>query len=133
MALNALLARLESRGVTPVTSQKMSDVTPRLASIMACTLVTPVTSQKNVTGDKETGEPLPDRAMESRRQRVLAMLDAKPASRYAVLVDYPNTDPVIVAVGVREVATLEVAIPAAKFDAFTLLELIGRHRGVTIH
>lgn len=133
MALNDLLARLESRSVTPVTPQKMPDVTPRPAPILACTPVTPVTSQKCVMADKPDSDRLPDATMEARRQHVLAMLDEKPASRYAVLVEYPNTDPVIVTVGIRGVATLEVSIPAAQFDSFTLLELIGRHGGETIH
>ena len=72
-------------------------------------------------------------AAEASRQRVLAMLAERPGIRYAVVVDNPDIDPVLVSVGIRDVATFELAIPAAKFDSFTLIDLIGRYGGVTVH
>jgi hypothetical protein len=78
------------------------------------------------------GEPLPDPAMEARRQRVLAMLAERPDIKYAVVVDNPDTDPVIVALAIRDVGTCELVIPAANYDAFALLALIERH-GATVH
>lgn len=69
---------------------------------------------------------------EARRQRVLAMLAKRPWSRYAVVVDNPDTDPVILALAIHGVGTCELRIPRAKFDAFLLLDLIERHCG-TVH
>lgn len=100
--------------------------------MLACTPVTPVTAENDDTADKTTGEPLPNPAMEGRRQRVLAMLAERPGIKYAVVVDSPNTDPVIVALAIRDVGTCEFAIPAANYDAFALLALIERH-GATVH
>ena len=77
-------------------------------------------------------EPLSDPAAEARRQRVLAMLDEHPNIRRAVVVADTDADPVLVSIGIRGVAAFEFAIPAAKFDAFLLLDLIGRHGG-TVH
>lgn len=72
-------------------------------------------------------------AAEARRQRVLAMLAENPNIRRTVLVDNPDTDPVLVSIAVRDVATFELAIPATRFDAFKLLDLIGHHGGATVH
>ena len=76
--------------------------------------------------------PLPDPAAEARRQRVLAMLADRPGIRYAVLANNLDTDPVLVTIGIRDVGTCELAIPAANYDAFALLALIERH-GATVH
>ena len=132
MALDALLARLEGRAVTPVTADAIADVTPKPAPMLACTPVTPVTAENDDTADKATGEPRPDPPMEARRQCVLAMLAAQPGIRYAVVVNNPDTDPVIVALAIRDVGTCELAIPAANYDAFALLAMIERH-GATVH
>jgi hypothetical protein len=67
--------------------------------------------------------------MEARRQRVLAMLAKRPCSRYAVVVDNPDTDPVILALAIREKGTCELRIPQEKFDPFLLLDKIVRHSG----
>ncbi len=47
MALDALLSRLEGRAVTPVTAGAAADVTPKPAPMLACTPVTPVTSEND--------------------------------------------------------------------------------------
>ena len=75
---------------------------------------------------------LPDSAMEARRQRVLTVLAEQPGIPYAVVVDNPDTDPVIMVLGIRGQATCELLVPREKFDPFLLLDLIGRHCG-TIH
>ena len=80
-----------------------------------------------------TNDAAIDPAAEARRQRVLAMLAENPNVRRAVVVDNADADPVLVAVGIRDVATFELVIPAARFDAFKLLELIERHGGATVH
>lgn len=66
---------------------------------------------------------------EGRRTKVLAMLGADPNLRYAVHVDDASTDPVVVAVGIRPVATFELEIPSRYYDALALLELIEKHVG----
>ena len=71
----------------------------------------------------------PDPATETRRQRVLAMLADNPALRLAVVCDGAG-DPVPVAVAIRDKGTIEILIPAARFDPFALLELVERH---TVH
>jgi len=63
---------------------------------------------------------------ERRRTKVLAMLEGK---RFAVLVDNDKTDPVIATVGIRDVATFELAIPSHSYDGMVLLELIEKHYG----
>lgn len=67
--------------------------------------------------------------LERRRAKVLAMLRDNPGIRYAIEVLDANTDPVIVSVGIRNVATFEMNIPQAYYDAFALLELIEKHTG----
>ena len=62
--------------------------------------------------------------LEGRRAKVLAMLRDNPGIRYAIEVIDPNTDPVIVSIGIRNVATFEMDIPQAYYDAFALLELM---------
>ena len=74
-------------------------------------------------------ETLQDRQREARRQKVIAMLEAAPGTRYAVLVADASTDPVVVAVGIREIATFEMEIPHKYYDGMALLELIEKHSG----
>lgn len=66
---------------------------------------------------------------ERRRTKVLAMLGAVPGTRYAVHVADASTDPVVVAVGIREIATFELEIPHQYYDGMALLELIEKHSG----
>ncbi len=74
-------------------------------------------------------EALPAPATETRRQRVLRMLADNPALKLAVVCDGAG-DPVPVAVAIRGKGSVEVLIPAARFDPFALLELVERH---TVH
>lgn len=67
--------------------------------------------------------------LERRRAKVLAMLRDNPGTRYAIDVVDANTDPVIVSIGVRNVATFEMTIPQAYYDAFALLQLIEERTG----
>lgn len=64
-----------------------------------------------------------------RRAKVLAMLRDNPGIRYAIEVIDPTADPVIVCIGIRNVATFEMSIPQAYYDAFALLELIEEYTG----
>ncbi len=63
---------------------------------------------------------------ERRRAKVLAMLEGK---HFALFVDNDKTDPVIATVGIRDVATFEMAIPRHSYDGMVLLELIKKHYG----
>lgn len=63
---------------------------------------------------------------EHRRGKVLAMLEGK---RFALFVDDDKTDPVIATVGIRDLATFELAIPRHSYDGMVLLELIEKHYG----
>lgn len=129
MGLDNLLATLEKRDpVTPVTPCYPQGVTAKAAPIKACTLVTPVTPKKTTTAIAKP-ETLQDRQREARRQKVIAMLEAAPGTRYAVLVTDASTDPVVVAVGIREIATFEMEIPHKYYDGMALLELIEKHSG----
>jgi hypothetical protein len=70
-------------------------------------------------------EPIPDPAMEARRQKVLAMLAQNPQIKRAIISD-TEADPenVIVTIGLREQATAELVIPKASYDAFLILKLM---------
>ena len=76
---------------------------------------------------------------EARRSRVLAMLEALPGGRYALLTD-DEADPeaVILAIAIRGLmpdgatVTCELRFPRAKWDPFLMLDLMERH-GSTVH
>lgn len=77
--------------------------------------------------------PLPDPVAEARLQRVIAMLDARPGIRYAVLAN-TEVDPgvVIITLAIRGKAACELHVPRDKYDGVLLLDLIERH-GATVH
>ena len=77
--------------------------------------------------------PPPDPTIAARRQRVVAMLEAWPGTRYAVLTDRDaNPEVVIVALAIRGRASCELHIPRDKYDGVMLLDLIEKY-GVTVH
>lgn len=67
-------------------------------------------------------------ASEVRRQRAIRMLDENPEIRYAAVTD-SEIDPenVVLTLAVRGVGTVEVLIPAEKWDGVLFLELLDRH------
>lgn len=67
--------------------------------------------------------------LERRRASVLTMLRENPGIRYAIEVLDADTDPVVVSIGIRNVASFEMNIPKAYYDAFALQELIEKHTG----
>jgi hypothetical protein len=67
--------------------------------------------------------------LERRRAKVLSMLRDNPGIRYAIEVADANTDPVSLSIAIRSVATFELNIPQAYYDASALLELIEKHTG----
>lgn len=81
-------------------------------------------------------ETLQDRQRESRRQKVIAMLDAAPDLQRAIHVD-DSSDPhnIILCVAVRHPtrATCEMLISRDKYDPFALLELLMQHETQNVH
>lgn len=66
MGLDALLARLEGRAVTPVTSAKTPAVTGKAPQLVPCTAVTAVTAQNDAKTNEATREPFDREAWEER-------------------------------------------------------------------
>ena len=64
---------------------------------------------------------------EGRRQKVIAMLEAAPGTRYAITVKDTASDPVVVTVAIRDKSTFELEIPRHSYDGLALLELIKNH------
>jgi hypothetical protein len=61
-------------------------------------------------------------ASEARRQKVLALL-ARDGTRYAALVEDPNTDPVVMALA-TPAGTCDVLIPKDRYDPFAVLTMV---------
>lgn len=64
MGLDALLARLEGRAVTPVTPAKTPAVTGKAAQLVPCTAVTAVTAQNDAKANEAAREPFDREAWE---------------------------------------------------------------------
>jgi hypothetical protein len=69
-------------------------------------------------------DPLPplSPAAKARRRKVLA-IQARDGTHYAVLVEDPNTDPVIMALATPD-GTCDVLIPKDRYDPFAVLAMI---------
>ena len=65
-----------------------------------------------------------EHARSRRRQEVLAMLSEKPASTYAFLVETPLDADVVVAVGIRHLATFEMHIPKDRYNPTVFLRFL---------
>ena len=129
--------------VSPVVPAESGNCAARTASgermysaPTSSTVATPATDEGAIAGmvadagnEEHDASALPDLDMEARRQRVLAMLAERPGIRYAVVVDNPDADPVIVTLAVRGRASCELRIPRAKYDPWLLLELLEKHSG----
>lgn len=120
----------KSATATPATPATLEGVQGRTVATVATVAV--------ANPQKLAADTLPDPAAEDRRQRVLGLLAERPGIRYAVVVDNPDTDPVILALAIRGAmqdggtVTCELHIPREKYDPFLLLDLIERH-GATVH
>ena len=121
MKLSQLIRKREVATVTVATHATDTPIHPPSVATVATVNVATETDGKPKT--------LLDRQREARRQKVIAMLEAAPGTRYAVLVTDASTDPVVVAVGIREIATFEMEIPHKYYDGMALLELIEKHSG----
>ena len=65
--------------------------------------------------------------LEARRQKVIAILEGAPGTRYALLVEDTGTDPVVCTIAIRGKAAFEIEIPHQFYDGMALLELIEKH------
>ena len=78
-------------------------------------------------------DPLPDPAAETRRQRVLTMLEAYPEACYGAVSDSEAIPGfVLLTLAIRDLATVDLLIPAAKWDGVLFFDLLERHGG-TVH
>lgn len=59
-----------------------------------------------------------------RHAQIAAMLGG---GKYSVMVEDASTDPVIATVGIRGIATFDMAIPKHSYDGLVLMELIEKH------
>ena len=121
MKLSELIRKREVATATVATHATVSPIHPPSVATVASVNVATETDGKP--------ETLQDRQRKARREKVIAMLEAAPGTRYAVLVADASTDPVVVAVGIREIATFEMEIPHKYYDGMALLELIEKHSG----
>ena len=130
----SLAALIRGRRPTDRDSGEVATATPATPATLEAAKVRTVATVATVAvadSPKRGSQPRPDPKTEDRRHRVLAMLTGDPALRLAVVCDGEG-DPVPVTVGIRDIGTCEVHIPAARFDPFTLLDLVGRH-GQSLH
>ncbi|MCP5187029.1 MAG: hypothetical protein H6991_04625 [Pseudomonadales bacterium] len=65
--------------------------------------------------------------LEGRRARVIAELLENPDFRYVIEVMDPDTDPVIISIGIRGLATFEIKVPQARYNPFALLQLLEQY------
>ena len=127
MTLAALIRKRESANPANANPANPANDGQGKAGTLA-TLATLALANPKPPGDA----PPADLAIEARRERVLSMLAQQPDARYAVLVDDPDTDPVLLTLAIRGQATCELAIPAAKFDPVEQLAVLDRH-GAKVH
>ena len=75
-----------------------------------------------------------EQQQETRRQKALAMLDTDPAIKRAIHAD-TDSDPdnVILAIAIRHVATCEMLVPKAKYDAWQLFALVDKAGADHVH
>ena len=120
MTLSSLIRKRDTGGIATAIPA-ISATQPKGKSATVARIATVA-----VANPPEAKAATPDPATEARRQRVLAMLADNPALRLAVVCDGAG-DPVPVAVAIRDKGSVEILIPAARFDPFALLELVERH------
>jgi len=123
MTLSALIRKRDTRNLATAIPA-ISATQPKGEAATVARIATVATVA--VANPPEAKAATPDPATEARRQRVLTMLADNPALRLAVVCDGAG-DPVPVAVAIRGKGSVEILIPAARFDPFALLDLVERH------
>ena len=75
-----------------------------------------------------------EQQQEARREKVLAMLDTDPKLKRAIHADTDSDrNNVILAIAIRHVATCEMLVPKAKYDAWQLLALVDKAGADHVH
>lgn len=118
----------DSEKVATATSATIATLEPDKVRTVARVATVAVASPPEARSDA-----LPDPAAEARRQRVLAMLQAHPEVRYAAVTDTQAVSGfVLLALAIRDLATVDLLIPCEKWDGVLFLDLLERHGG-TLH
>jgi hypothetical protein len=96
-----------------------------IARIATIALANPASLKTEGPSAHPDPTPLPSLppAAEARRQKALALL-ARDGGRYAVTVDDSGTDPVVMALAIRDKATCEVLIPKDRYDPLAVLAMM---------
>lgn len=133
-----LIARLSALGLRLAREGDGIRVAPRAAlTDEARTLIREHKAELLAALPADAGnDPLPDAEAEARRQRVLAMLAERPGIRRAVYCDGRTVNGIVIlTVGILHagrIVTVDMEIPAGKYDGVRLLDLVARHSG-TMH
>ena len=90
-------------------------------------LHSPVSEMGQMQHVQQDPDRLPDARAETRRQCVIHLAWSNPEKTYAIHSDDDTTDPVMLAVAIRQgpdsVVSCELAIPKATYDGFSIMEL----------
>lgn len=126
MTLSALIRRREpgnpATAIPAISATQQRKATGTVAKIATVAVANPQSPKT---------APIPDLATQTRRQRVLTMLVERSGIRYAALTDtkaVPGS--VLLTLAVRHVGTVELLIPADKWDGVLFLEMLECH---TLH
>jgi hypothetical protein len=112
--LAAVGVRLTRRGDTIIASPKVA-VTPDLIDL--------IRENKPVLMEALA-------AAETRRQRAIGLLEANPDARYGVVTDLEAVSGhVLLTLAIKGKGTIELVIPAEKWDGTLFLDLLERHGG----
>jgi hypothetical protein len=128
--LLALRATPPTRSATASATNSLS-ATPYKGEVADVAHVALIEPDRREAGSRHPSSAATSR-LGDRRQRVLALLAERPDIDVAMVCDCEG-DPVPVVVAIRDRGLCEIHIPAAAFDPFALLELVGRHGGASIH
>ncbi len=106
-----------------VTKDVLAQLRQNKSGVLKC-----LTERPAVEPDADPDNPEAIRQMEARRQEILKMMaDDDQGRKYHYFTDIESDpDYVILAVGIRGVATFEMKMPREKYDPFLLLETIGK-------
>ncbi len=133
--LHAVGVNLSRRGDKLIATPKAS-VTPEIVDLLRANKSELLAALSPVTcnvASPDTDDPTPDPAAEGRRRRVLALLEAHPEAKYAAVSDMQAVPGfVLLTLAIRDVGTVDLLIPAAKWDGVLFLDLLEKHSG-TVH
>ncbi len=132
MTAAELLTTLCNRGLTVRADRDSLIVQPR--ELLTDELRTAIRAQKaailaELTAANDPGDSPPDSRAARRRARALALLEANPNWRRAVICEAGN--PAIIGIAVRTFGYGELEIPTEKYDPVAIMALLDRHGETT--